>query len=117
MLGVKHPRESGKVIARIPLEDVAVSTSGDYERFFMDEGERVHHILSPVTGTSVSEVMSVTVIGEEAWKTDALSTSVFVMGSKKGLALIETIPDYDVIIIDRSGAVIASSGLLNPNSD
>ena len=117
MLGIKHPRESEKVIARIPLEDVAVSTSGDYERFFMEEGERVHHILSPATGTSVSEIMSVTVIGREAWKTDALSTSVFVMGSQKGIDLIEMIPDYDVIIIDQSGAIIASSGLLDPNSD
>jgi thiamine biosynthesis lipoprotein len=113
MLGIKHPRKEQDVIARIPLENVAVSTSGDYERFFMDSGERVHHILSPQTGLPSQGVMSVTVIGPEAWKADALSTSVFVLGEKKGIALIETIHDYDVIIVDQLGRITASSGLVS----
>ncbi|MFC3151103.1 FAD:protein FMN transferase [Litoribrevibacter euphylliae] len=115
MLGVKHPREQNQVIARIPLEDVAVSTSGDYERFFMDDGERVHHILSPTSGLPADDVMSVTVIGSDAWKTDALSTSVFVMGMEKGVRLIESLDGYDVIVVDKSGRIFASKGLVSPS--
>ena len=113
MLGIKHPRASEKVIARIPLEDVAVSTSGDYERFYIEDGKRVHHILSPVSGLPVDEVMSVTVIGPDSWKTDALSTSVFVLGLDKGLKLIESLPDFDVIAVERNGQILASSGLMS----
>lgn len=115
MLGIKHPRKPQQVIARIPLENVAVSTSGDYERFFMEEGERVHHILSPVSGLPADDVMSVTVIGVDAWKTDALSTSVFVMGIKKGIQLIESLVGYDVIVVDKAGGIFASKGLVSPS--
>jgi thiamine biosynthesis lipoprotein len=113
MLGIKDPRSEERVVARIPLENIAVSTSGDYERFFIDQGERVHHILSPETGLPTSGLMSVTVIGPEPWKADALSTSVFVLGAKKGLALIESLQNYDVILIHESGLIRASSGLMN----
>ncbi|GLQ30043.1 FAD:protein FMN transferase [Litoribrevibacter albus] len=116
MLGIKHPRKEKEVIARIPLENIAVSTSGDYERFFMDEGTRVHHILSPVSGLPADEVMSVTVMGPDAWKTDALSTSVFIMGIKPGIQLIESLSGYDVIVVDKTGQIFASKGLVSPSN-
>ena len=69
----------------VPLADEAVSTSGDYERYFDEDGVRYHHIISPSTGAPAREVHSATVIGPDAVMTDALSTSVFVMGVRSGL--------------------------------
>ena len=71
---------------RLPLADEAVSTSGDYERYFIEGDTRHHHIISPDTGRSAREVQSVTIVGPDATMTDALSTSVFVMGVERGLA-------------------------------
>jgi len=106
VIGIKNPRGENSVI-RIPIEDAAVSTSGDYERFYIDEqtGERVHHIINPKTGKSAGEVMSVTIIGPQGLDTDPLSTAVFVMGIKRGLALVETMDEFSAIIIDRDGKV------------
>ncbi len=113
-LGIKNPRGEGHVSV-MPLENVAVSTSGDYERFFISaDGTRHHHILNPHTGRSASEVSSVTVIGNTATQTDALSTSVFVLGVEPGLSYINGIPDVSVIIIDRQGRLFYSDDLVQP---
>ena len=99
---------------RIPLEDEAYSTSGDYERFFDEDGIRYHHILAPSTGEPAEGVHSATVIGPDAVMTDALSTSVFVMGVDKGLRMISTLPEYESIVIDAEGRVFFSDGLMPP---
>ena len=75
-------------------------------------GVRYHHILDPTTGDSAREVRSVTILGPEAMFTDALSTSVFVMGVDRGLALIDTMPGIDAIIIDGEGQLRYSEDLL-----
>ena len=111
MIAIRHPRDKQRHALRLPLSDTAVSTSGDYERFFFDGEERVHHILSPVTGRSASEVVSVTVLGDTSTDCDALSTSVFVMGVEKGLALINQLDNYDAVIIDKAGRVHYSQGM------
>lgn len=110
-VGIQHPRNREAIAMRLPLSDVAMSTSGDYQRYFIDEGERVHHIISPDTGKSAGELVSVTVLAERSVDADALSTSVFVMGREKGLALINRLPDTSVIIIDRQGNVYYSGDL------
>lgn len=110
-VGIRNPRDKSGIATRIPVQDEAVSTSGDYERYFEADGERVHHILSPKTGKSASEVRSVTIIGPDATTTDALSTGVFVLGRTKGLALIETLEGVEAIIVDRHGTMHYSSGL------
>ena len=122
IIGIKNPRsanlspDADSTVIRMPLENVAVSTSGDYERFFIDEasGERVHHIINPKTGKSASEVMSVTVLGPLGVDTDPLSTTVFVLGIKKGLALINRLPGFDCVIIDRQGHAHYSEDLMAP---
>ncbi|WP_238376288.1 FAD:protein FMN transferase [Marinagarivorans algicola] len=103
-------------VIRLPLVDTAISTSGDYERFFIDgaTGQRIHHILNPQTGRSATGVMSVTVLGDTGLGTDPLSTAVFVMGVKRGLKLINQLPNYDAIIIDSAGQVHYSNGLMPP---
>lgn len=115
MIGIKNPRDEKAIAMTLPLEDVAVSTSGDYERYFIDSnGERVHHIINPKTGKSTKGIMSVTILGPVGIDTDALSTSVFIMGPEKGLALINNLPGFDAIIITDQGKVIYSNGLMAP---
>ena len=117
-VGIRDPRSEGRNAVVLPLENVAVSTSGDYERFFVDEaGDRVHHILSPETGKSVQGVQSVTIIGEDALTTDGLSTAVFVLGPEKGLAMIERLPGIDVVVIDDQRMMHVSEGLVPPESE
>jgi len=114
MVGVRDPRKDGEIAVRIPLENDAISTSGDYERFFDEDGIRYHHIIEPDTGTPAGEVHSATIVGPDAVITDALSTSVFVMGVDQGLRLIATLPDYEGIVIDASGRMYYSDGLQPP---
>lgn len=111
VIGVRDPDDRERMVARLPLRDVAVSTSGDYERYFDEDGVRYHHILDPDTGDSARGVRSVTIIGERATKTDALSTSVFVMGREAGLALVDRIPGIDAIVVEADGTLHVSEGL------
>lgn len=117
MVGIRDPRIDGKVAITVPLADEAISTSGDYERYFEEDGVRYHHIIKPDTGTPASGIRSATVFGPDAVITDALSTSVFVMGVEQGLTLIGTLPDYESIVIDSAGRVYYSDGLRQPESD
>lgn len=114
-VGIRDPRVDGEVAMTLPLADEAISTSGDYERYFEENGVRYHHIISPSTGTPASGVHSATVIGPDAVLTDALSTSVFVMGVDEGLRLIATLPDYESIVIDDQGRIYYSDGLQQPD--
>jgi len=118
IVGIKDPRATLKKnnnVVALPLSEVSISTSGDYERFFIDDnGERIHHIISPKTGRSVSGVQSVSVIGPDTMTTDGLSTAIFVLGVKKGLALVNRLEDIDVIIIDAHRQLHFSEGLMSP---
>lgn len=121
MVGIKNPRdggdESAAPVIRLPLENVAISTSGDYERYFIDDqGHRVHHIINPKTGESASGLVSVTILGPQGADTDPLSTTVFVLGVEKGLALINQLRGFDAILIDSKGTVFYSDGLLAPEA-
>jgi len=113
-IGIRDPRNDGEVAITLPLSDEAISTSGDYERFFDEEGIRYHHILAPSTGEPAEGVHSATVLGPDAVMTDALSTSVFVLGVDQGLRLISSLPDYESIVIDAAGAIFYSDGLAPP---
>lgn len=111
IVGIRHPRSRNKLVTRLALVDEAISTSGDYERFFEENGVRYHHILNPATGDSARRVQSVTVIGPDATRTDGLSTSVFVLGAERGLALINRTAGYEAIVVDRHGELRYSQGL------
>jgi thiamine biosynthesis lipoprotein len=114
IVGIRHPDDPDRVIARIPMVDASISTSGDYERYFDEGGERYHHIIDPGTGRSAGELRSVTIIGPDATTTDGLSTSVFVLGPERGLELVEKLGDVDAVIVRRDGKVLYSSGLGEP---
>jgi thiamine biosynthesis lipoprotein len=114
MVGIRDPRAEDKVVVRIPLVDAALSTSGDYERFFEAEGVRYHHILSPSTGRPASAVRSVTIIGPTATRTDGLSKTIFVLGIERGMQVLDRAGDVDAIAIDKDGKVYYSKGLAKP---
>ncbi len=111
LVAIKHPRAEDKQVAQLPLVDQAISTSGDYERYFIEDGKRYHHILDPKTGQSPTELMSVSVIGPDATQTDALSTTLFVLGLERGMQLIEQIPGYDAVFIRSDRQMFFSKGL------
>jgi FAD:protein FMN transferase len=111
-IGVRDPRREGKVVAMLPLEDVSISTSGDYERYFDDEGVRFHHLIDPSTGKSPSQIQSVTILADDGLTSEALSKIVFVLGVERGLALVETQQGVDAVVVDAAGALHFSSGLL-----
>ncbi len=116
VIGIQHPRDPAGVALRLPLSDSAISTSGDYERFFIENGNRVHHIINPATGRSATASWSATVIGPNALATDALSTSIFILGPIDGIAMIEGLEGFDAIVIDNAGKVHYSSGFEDPEA-
>lgn len=115
-VGIRHPRDKTQTALMFPIKNAAVSTSGDYERYFEDNDKRHHHIIIPHKGISPSELVSVTVIGEKGIETDALSTGLFVMGIKEGLNLANQINDIDAIFIDASGLVHYTDQLMPPSA-
>ncbi len=110
-VGVQHPRQDGAVLAWIDLQDEAISTAGDYERFFERNGVRYHHILDPRTLQPARSCQSVTVIAREGVWADGLDTGIFVMGPERGMELVEQLPDVEAIIVDADGRLLVSSGL------
>lgn len=116
VIGIQHPRDPEGIALRLPLSESAFSTSGDYERFFVENGDRVHHIINPSTGRSATASWSATVIGPDALTTDALSTSIFILGAIDGIAMIESLEGFDAIVIDNAGKVHYSSGFEVPEA-
>ena len=110
-VGIQHPRQDGAVLAWIDLQDEAISTAGDYERFFERDGVRYHHILDPRTLQPARSCQSVTVIAREGVWADGLDTGIFVMGPERGMELVEQLPDVEAIIVDQDGHLLVSSGL------
>lgn len=115
-VGIRHPRNENAVALTLPVADIAISTSGDYERFFILSGERIHHIINPQTGRSSSSLVSATVLAEKGIDADALSTSIFVMGAEKGLEMINKLDGVSAILIDPTGNVRYSDDLMSPES-
>lgn len=110
-VGIRHPRQDGALVATIDLQDEAISTAGDYERYFERAGIRYHHILDPVLLEPARKCQSVTVIATEGTVADGLDTGIFVLGPERGMALVERLPDVEAVIIDDRGKMTVSSGL------
>jgi FAD:protein FMN transferase len=111
-IGIRDPRKAGEMVAVLPLQDVALSTSGDYERYFEQDGVRYHHLIDPATGKSPSGVRSVTVVAPDGLTSEALTKCVFVMGVERGMRLVESLEGVDAVVVDAAGALHYSSGLL-----
>lgn len=111
MIGIRDPRCKDTVVAMLPLVDTAISTSGDYERYFEADGVRYHHILDPRTGVSATGARSVTVVGPDTTTTEGISKSVFIMGRERGIRFVESMPGIDAVIIDGDGNMHYTAGL------
>mgnify|MGYP005812943171 CR=1 FL=1 len=111
VIGIRDPDVDDRWVTRLALEDEAISTAGDYERFFDEDGVRYHHIIDPKTGDSPRGIRSVTVIGPDATMTDGLDNSVFILGPERGLALIDATEGYAAVVITSDGKVLYSSAL------
>ena len=110
-VGIRHPRQEGLLLTIVELKDEAISTAGDYERFFERDGVRYHHILDSQTLQPARGCQSVTIVAKEGTVADGLDTGVFVLGPEAGMALVERLPDVEAIIIDDEGTMTVSSGL------
>lgn len=110
-VGIQDPRDRRRLMARLTLSNVSISTSGDYERFFVKDGRLYHHIMDPRTGYPAQASRSVTVIGPDTMTTDSLSTAIFVLGPEKGMELVEKLPGIEAVIVDSSGAVSSSGSV------
>jgi thiamine biosynthesis lipoprotein len=111
-VGIQDPRGAPDTLfAALELTDAAFSTSGDYERFFMRDGHRYHHILDPDTGEPAARSRSVSIMAKSATVSDGLSTGVFILGGDAGMALIEKLPDVEGVIVTAENQVLVSSGL------
>lgn len=110
-LGIADPRGAHEPFATVAIRDGTLSTSGDYERSFMKDGVRYHHLLDPDVGEPARGCRSVTIVANRAVMADALSTGVFIMGPDSGMALIEKLPDVEGVIVTSDNGVLISSGL------
>ena len=106
-VGIQDPRgPHDRTFAAIELTDSTFSTSGDYERSFVRDGIRYHHIIDPSTGQPARGCRSVTILTDRAVLADGLSTGVFLLGPKEGLALVERLPNVDAVIVTSANEVL-----------
>jgi thiamine biosynthesis lipoprotein len=110
-VGIADPENPDKVIAWIPVVNASVATSGDYEQYFIHEGERYSHALDPKTGKPVKGIKSVTIVAPCAELADALATAVMIMGVEIGLHFIEQLPSTHCLIIDNKNKIFTSRNL------
>ncbi|MCC3144042.1 FAD:protein FMN transferase [Halanaerobium sp. Z-7514] len=112
-IGIQDPRRGrGNVMAIVESKDQTIVTSGDYERYFEEDGEHYHHIFDPESGYPArTGLLSVTIITDLSLDADALSTIAYVKGLEAGMKFVEDIADVDAMFITEELDVHLSSGL------
>ncbi len=99
-IGIKHPRGDGNdLIGVIQTKEISIATSGDYERYFIRDGKRYHHLIDPRTGYPATSCVSVTIVTENATLADAYATAVFIMGPEQGMKFIEQTNEIEGVIL------------------
>src|SRR5258708_37372952 len=112
MVGVRDPRGGPRdIIGRMAIRDHAFSTAGDYERSFVLDGRRYHHIIDPKTGYPATASREVTIFAPTAFLADALDDAAFILGPKKGLALVARYADCAALVVDAQNQVWMSKSL------
>jgi len=112
MVGVRDPRGGPRaIIAKMAIRDHAFSTAGDYERSFIIDGKRYHHIIDPKTGYPATASRGVTIFAPTAFLADALDDAVFILGPQRGMALVDSYPDCSAMIVDARNKVWVSKSL------
>jgi len=99
------------IFASLLLKDKAISTSGDYQRFFIKDGRRYHHILNPKTGFPADVVVSASVIAPDGYVADGISTGIFILGPEKGIKLLKSL-GLSGIIVDSNKKTFLTEDLI-----
>jgi FAD:protein FMN transferase len=111
-VGIQHPREADGVLAIIPMADgEVVITSGDYQRYFQADGRRYHHIIDPDTGYPAEAMIGVSLIGQDAFIADTLSTAIFVKGLEEGRELLQRDDAFEYVAYTPEAELEVSPGL------
>lgn len=111
-VAIRDPRGAAdSAFAALSLTDAAISTSGDYERFFIKDGRRYHHILDPDSGVPAGLARSVTIVAPRSVFADALATGVFVMGGPEGLKLVDRLEGVEAVVVTSSNDLLVTAGL------
>ena len=110
-VAITNPLDKKKSFALLPINEGAVVTSGDYEKFVVFGDKQYSHIIDPRTGYPSSGILSVTVFAPKAELADALATSIFVMGKDVGLNRINQLPKVECVIIDEKGNIYSSDNI------
>jgi thiamine biosynthesis lipoprotein len=111
-VGVMDPRDRTRCrFAILALSDAGIATSGDYERGFVRDGRRYHHILDARTGWPARGLASVTAVAGSAFRAGQFATAAFLLGAEAGLTLIEETPDVEGALITEDGSILASGGM------
>lgn len=101
-IGIRHPREQG-IIETVELEDMALSTSGDYEKYFVINNQRYPHIINPKTGFPALDFVSITVFADNAAFADAIATATAVMGPIRGLKFLDSLNIHGILYFEENG--------------
>lgn len=112
-IAVEDPGDSGKFAGILTVSDKAVVTSGGYERYFEQDGEKYHHIIDPSTGYPAKNgLSSVSIISEDGALADGLSTSLFIMGKEKAAEYWKNHSDeFDAVLVEDDGTVWVTEGI------
>lgn len=111
-VGIRHPRNTKAIIGTLAVRDAFISTSGDYQQSFIRDGIRYHHIIDPQTSIPSRRSIAATVVsGDSASIADILSTTVFILGPKTGIKLLERLPETEGLIIAPDGKISMTSGM------
>nr|WP_309550858.1 MULTISPECIES: FAD:protein FMN transferase [Clostridium] len=112
-IGIQNPLDTrGEYLGTVSFTDKSVVTSGNYERYFIKDGVRYHHIFDPKTGYPADKgIISTTIVSDKSIDGDALSTSTYIMGLEKGIKLIESIKGVDAIFVTSDKKIYVTSGL------
>jgi thiamine biosynthesis lipoprotein len=104
-IGLQHPRKPQELLAAFAVQNQAIATSGDYQRYFIKDGIRYHHIFDPQTGRPARLMVSTTIITTEVMDADAMATAVFVMGPEKGIEWIDSMDNVEAMLVLNDGSI------------
>lgn len=109
---ISDPKDINKSLGWLHIKNASVVTSGDYEKYFTNQGIRYAHIINPQTGLPTTGIKSATIVSPDGEVGDALATAVFVMGSTMGLELINKLKNIEVLIITDNDEILTSKNLV-----
>jgi FAD:protein FMN transferase len=110
-VGVRDPRAPGRLLGAVPLVRGVVATSGDYERAFVRDGQRYHHVLDPRTGYPAQGARGVTLVAQDPAAVNGLGPAIMVLGLREGKKLVGATPGAEALIVDANGELWKSPGL------